>query len=376
MGRLPMTFGRLAWIALFVLGAAGGAAQAQQPVAGAPVPNLPPTPAATAPAAGSKQMTPSQLRDAVKRITRENAAATALPDKMNPFPHYADKSRGWHFKEPIPEEEVPEDPPPPSPLPPAPPSKEEPAGPKPLSTQWLRESIPKYLDAAIEDPTPQNISNYLYLQKFAMDASERFAQNYRRVVYTDPNLDESAASPTWTGGSQAMAGASDTAKKELIRSLNKDFAIWFFFRSDCQPCHIQAPVVEALARMYGFSVLAISVDGAPLRNSPFQKYVVDTGQAAKLGIDGTPTTVLVRPPNVVVPVSYGMSALPELESRIIEAAAQMGAITEKQYASTRPERKRFLPSPQDAGSSPGRFDPSDPKSVRDYLKSLVRAPQQ
>jgi len=303
---------------------------------------------------------------------KETPAPAATPD--NPFPTYSDKARGWHWKELFPEDVEPE-PDAPVPPPPAPPAPQADPGPKPLSAEWLRVNIPLYLDKAVEDPTPQNISNYLYLQKFAMDAADRFSQAYRRVVLADANLDESASSPVWNGATKAMEAAADKARRSVIASLAKEWGLWFFFRSDCEPCHVQAPVLEAFARLYKFSVLPVSLDGAPLPNGPFgKKYVVDVGQAAKLGVKGTPTVLLVKAPSTIVPLSYGMSSIPELEARLIELAAEMGVITPEQYQSTRVDRKNLLPPP---AGVPGldTLNASDPDALRRHLQSLVTARQ-
>src|SRR5258706_15714830 len=38
-------------------------------------------------------------------------------------------------------------------------------GATPLSTAWLRTNIDKYRDAAIDDPTPDNVAIFAYLQR-------------------------------------------------------------------------------------------------------------------------------------------------------------------------------------------------------------------
>lgn len=313
---------------------------------------------------------PIVVQAPAQKPKKVESTPVATPD--NPFPNYSDKARGWHWKEPFPEELEPEPEPVAPPPPPAPAPQPDP-GPKPLSAEWLRVNIPIYLDKAVEDPSPQNVSNYLYLQKFAMDAADRFSQVYRRVVLADANLDETATAPVWNGATKAMEVSADKAKRGVITSLSKDWGLWFFFRSDCEPCHIQAPVLEAFAKLYKFTVLPISLDGAPLSNGAFgRKYVVDVGQAAKLGVQGTPTILLVKAPSTIVPLSYGMSSIPELESRLLELASELGVISPQQYQSTRVDRKNLLPSPAAVPGLDG-IDTSDPDALRRHLQSLVSA---
>ena len=294
--------------------------------------------------------------------------------ERDPFPAYSDKARGWHYKETIPDPVEPEiEPPPPvKPTPVPPPS--EPQGPKPLSPEWIRVNMPKYLDAAIENPTPQNVSNYLYLQKFSMDASDRFSQVYSRVVMTDPLLDENNTRPVWNAASQAMDEQADKAKAATLTSLAKSTGLWFFFRSDCQPCHMQAPILAAVAKRYGFAVLPISVDGSAMPNSPFPNFVVDRGQADKYGVQYTPSIYLAKPPNTVISLTQGLLAISDLERRIIEIATDQGLITDSQYASTRPDKKNLLPS--SATANLPTADANDPNLVRQHLRSLIASRKQ
>ena len=109
---------------------------------------------------------------------------------------YGDKERGWFwYEEPISDDEPVEDvAPPPEPPPPKeikaeqPPAK--PAEAKPLSAEWFRKNMEKYRDKAIDEPTPENVSAYMYLQRVVLDKSEKFAQVTQQVVMSDPVLDE------------------------------------------------------------------------------------------------------------------------------------------------------------------------------------------
>jgi hypothetical protein len=56
----------------------------------------------------------------------------------------------------------------------------------------------EYRDAAIDDPTSQNVALYLYLQRVALDKSSRFAAATQRAVQLDPFLDEITQRPTAT----------------------------------------------------------------------------------------------------------------------------------------------------------------------------------
>ncbi|MCX7100910.1 MAG: conjugal transfer protein TraF, partial [Methylobacter sp.] len=124
--------------------------------------------------------------------------------------YYEDKERGWFwYEEPVLDEDVAE----PEPLLPEPPpiqekkAEPEPAKPpeaKPLSAEWFRKNMEKYRDKAIDEPTPQNVSAYMYLQRVMLDKAEKFTEVSQQVVMSDPVLDENSRRPIATFGAFAM----------------------------------------------------------------------------------------------------------------------------------------------------------------------------
>lgn len=318
----------------------------------------PPRPAVQQPAKPAPQTPPSPGR-------------TASGERIA-FPHYADKARGWHWKEvppepePDPEPEAEAPPPPPPPATPAPPP-----GPKPFSSAWVKDNLPKYLEIAIDDPSPQNVSNYLYLQRFAMDAADRFSSIYQRVATVDPLLDENRARPMWGPAAELANRQADAKKSSLLKDISQKFGIWFFFRSDCAPCHQQAPILATFANLNGFSVLPVSVDHIDMPNNPWKRFVNDRGHAAQLQVSGTPTLFLQSKDGEFVQISDSVIAIEEITRRVIEIAASSKAISEEQYASTRATSKQLMPSPATLTSMPqGSAD--DPRAVRDFLRSQLR----
>ncbi|UYM16368.1 conjugal transfer protein TraF [Endozoicomonas euniceicola] len=62
--------------------------------------------------------------------------------------------------------------------------------PVPLSTRWIRKNIGDYLDRAIDEPTKEHVSQYLYLDRLVKEKAERFARVGKQVIESDPMLDE------------------------------------------------------------------------------------------------------------------------------------------------------------------------------------------
>ena len=55
-----------------------------------------------------------------------------------------------------------------------------------------------YRDKAIDNPSPENVAAYYYLQRVMMDKAQRFTDMARRVVMSDPLLDENQRRPIAT----------------------------------------------------------------------------------------------------------------------------------------------------------------------------------
>jgi conjugal transfer pilus assembly protein TraF len=292
------------------------------------------------------------------------------PAAVTPFPHYADKARGWFFREVTPEPEVPRvETPPPAPAPPPSPAAPAASAPlQPLSVAWLRQKLPLAEEIAVNKPTPENIRYYLYLQKMALDAADRFSAQVGRASLNDLVLDENAARPIWGRGADVMQAQADRGRSVLLRKIAKTHGIWFFFGADCMPCRAQAPIIQMLVSTSGFAVMPISMDGRNLPNSPFKRVYRDSGQAERLGVEGTPTIFLVSPPDKFVPIASSLVAMDEIENRIIELALSSGDVTQEEYQSTKADRKSLFPSPGDMPQIPDAIA-DDPVALVQYLRA-------
>jgi len=239
----------------------------------------------------------------------------------------------WYEREP----ESPEDPEPaPLAVPAAPVPEVAPSGPPPLSSAWLREQLGAYRDRAIDDPTPDNVALYLYLQRVAMDKASRFAAATQRAVQFDPFLDEITQRPTANFAANLVNEQTAKQRVALLQKIANAAGVLFFFRSDCPYCEAQAPLLQILHERHGFAVLPVSMDGAPLPGGHFPTFQRDAGQAQVLGVVSTPALFLARPPDGVALISQGLLSLSQLEERLLTAALEAGWISEAEYGRTRP----------------------------------------
>lgn len=255
--------------------------------------------------------------------------------------YYERKEEGWFWKERMWEPDDDE----PSTLEPEPQIVEAPAAvaptPVPMSPAWVRESLPQYLDRALAEPTPENVRAYFLLQRYAMDSAERFALVAQRVVMADPSLDENARRPISTYGAAVFDQVAQQATVELATEIAQTAGLWYFYKSDCPFCHAQSPILARLAKRIGLTILPIALDAAPMPDGLFPRFVPNRGHAEQLGIDQTPTLVLVRSGEFLL-VSEGLVTEENLIHRMIAAAHEAGWITDGQFNETRPVRPSTL----------------------------------
>jgi len=291
--------------------------------------------------------------------------------------YYTDKERGWFWyerqpiePEPAPEPKKEEQ----AAVPEAPPSQAEALapGPTPFSAEWLRKNIPLALDNAIDDPTPDNVAAYYYLQRLSMDKANKFSDVAQRVVMADPYLDENARRPLASFGGKAANRAAGAAQLELLPAIAEKAGIWYFYRHDCSYCQAQSPILAEFAQQYGFSVLPISLDGMPPPNGPWTDYQIDRGQAEQLNVAATPTLFLVRPDNGdVVAIAHGLVAMDQLQKRILMAANEAGWLSDDDFMRTRPVRTDLVLDSADAARQlPPAVTANDTNDLLATLRSM------
>lgn len=284
---------------------------------------------------------------------------------------YQRDAEGWFwYVDPERDEEEEEAPPPPAP-PSSEPSK---SGPPALSSAWMRENLPKYRDLAIDNPTTENVAAYYYLQRYMLDKSERFARVSNLVVSSDPFLDENTRRPIASFASMAANRSAKENQVAVLKELAGQAGLWFFFHSECSFCEQQAPILEMMERIYGFTVKAVSLDGKPLPSGRYPDFIVDRGQAKQLNVAGTPAMFLVVPPDKVVPIAQGLLSASQIGERAIQVAASAGFISDEAYASTQVARMDMLmDTGMDKAKGLTESDTRDTRKLVRYMKSLYGA---
>jgi len=220
---------------------------------------------------------------------------------------FKDHARGWHWYEsmPLPEEEqVPE-----QVVAPAPKTPSE-------IVKAYREELENRLHRAWIDPTHKNIKSYQEMQKDMMDRSKVFSHTWLQTVFQNPELDHTLVSPVNQQGRHLQLDLEKDRTRKTIQALSKENGLFFFFAGDCPHCHTFAPIVKRFSELYGWNVIAISVDGGSLPEFPDAQS--DNGLFVAWEVKVLPSLYAVNPATkTVIPVAYGVTAMDEMENRIM-----------------------------------------------------------
>jgi conjugal transfer pilus assembly protein TraF len=251
-----------------------------------------------------------------------------------------------------------------------------PAGPQKVDVAWLRKYLPLLQERAINDPTPENVANELYVQRVVMDKSQRYAEARMKVVHDDPLLDENNRVPYASVGAQTIRNANIEAQQQAVRELAAQGGLLVFVDGKCRFCALEMPVAGLVRRQYGMEHLIVSLDGAAPKGFTGQVQK-DNGLFRKLNLRLTPSIVFVpRPrayrdgqdPNTYLVVAQGYYAADELVKQIAYAGHTTKLLS-KQTMADLDVWDTGVASSEDLADL--KLDPNDPQSVRRSLQPLL-----
>lgn len=65
-----------------------------------------------------------------------------------------------------------------------------------INTQWLKENLPKLLNKAMDNPSEENLANYYYAQRLAIDKSTDLGNSTKEFFMFEEALSEENRRPT------------------------------------------------------------------------------------------------------------------------------------------------------------------------------------
>lgn len=178
-----------------------------------------------------------------------------------------------------------------------------------------KEELDRVLKVAIKEPTDANLIQFIKLRNKLIDQSYNFGLRLRQVDLMNPTLDELKTYPV----NQVSKEIYKTQKREHIEQkiarLTKTHGLFYVFASNCTYCHAFAPTVKNFAAKYGWSLIPISLDGAPIADFPDARQ--GFGLEKKLNITAIPALIMVEPKSgKVIPITTGVVSEEEIVERI------------------------------------------------------------
>ena len=183
------------------------------------------------------------------------------------------------------------------------------------TAEELRQELKIREDLAVMNPTEQNIKNYLDAWHMTMDKGTVFADQWRRVVWTNPQYDYSLKNPVNNTAVKVNNEAKNQDRTNYMKNIAREHGLIFFFRSDCPYCHQYAPTLKLLSEMYGIEDLGVSIDGGGLPEFPNPRD--GRAVAQQWGIEKVPATFIAsKKTGEKATIGFGVMSLQEVVDRI------------------------------------------------------------
>ncbi len=185
-----------------------------------------------------------------------------------------------------------------------------------IEFEAMQERLENLKRIAIMNPSDVHLVAYMRYQRMVMDRSEHFAQRWQRLVWRVPDLDYGLTGrPTNAMAIHVFDEQQRDRQKRSVESLAATHGLIFVFRGDCPHCHRFAPILKRFEEAFGFTVLAISLDGRALPEYPNAR--PDNGMAARLNAAAVPALYLTAPATrEITPVGFGVMSMSELVERL------------------------------------------------------------
>lgn len=175
--------------------------------------------------------------------------------------------------------------------------------PAPATEAQEMEAFQKALEeaqaTAVWDPRPENIRRYYELQEVALSKATLFQDNWKRMIWENPELDYTLKRPVSTLGKRVWQDDREGDRDLFLRGVSEHVGLFYIFRGDCSNCRVASPIVKSFSVRYGVPVTAVSGDGAG--NAHFEKVVRDQGQLQAWGVGPiTPALMIFQKPDAIV----------------------------------------------------------------------------
>lgn len=167
-----------------------------------------------------------------------------------------------------------------------------------LSSNDLKQLIPKALEMATDEPSFENLYKYYLLQKMAMEKSTTFANNSQYVKFIYPELNEQKLMFGYTKAKRIKYSQQREHESQIIKTLAKDSMLVFYYKGSCKYCSLALSMLKPYISQ-GFKVIAISMDGVLFKDIGFFKHIDSKRNSVSLKhYPKTVPTIALLTPNI------------------------------------------------------------------------------
>ena len=175
----------------------------------------------------------------------------------------------------------------------------------------------KYL--AVLEPTPENVQNYMEMQKEIIRKAGHFTDQWQRIIFDTPHLSATADYPLAAAGIGVYQDQMNAVRDQTFREIATQTGVFFIFEDDarCGICRVQGEILKQMEEQYGVSILAVSKDGGA--NSHYPNAVHDPAKLDGLGLGDypAPSLALVQPGTGAIEViGSGLLTADEIVERV------------------------------------------------------------
>lgn len=253
------------------------------------------------------------------------------------------------------------------------PVKPKKKAPPPLSVQWIRVELPKLRDAAINNPSTKNVTQYLSVQKVMFDKAQNFAEKFVQVANTNPVLNYSNFVPRSNAANSEFNTYIAWNKQHALQYLTHHVGIWVFVKHDCPFCNLQLRQYRHLLQQAHFKTIYIDASDGPVSDIPQNAvFVRDHGQAKLLHLVETPSIVMVYPPDNFAIISQGYQVMASLEQNLLADASYLHLLPKKMSEWSENAYERGVLTTQEIHAA-AKAGITSPKAISRYVEMQTAA---
>lgn len=187
-----------------------------------------------------------------------------------------------------------------------------------VRAQELKILVAKSLETALDKPTPDSVYNYFFLQKLALDKSQRFANEAQLTMLRSPWLDEMSNLQVSTEARIVLNEEVLAQENIVLQALTKRVGLIFYYKGACRYCKLAVANINALHDL-GFKIIAVSLDGMAFPGLKAFRSETAVNPPPELGITKVPALVYLDPLSKERPLvlASGLISKSELMARLI-----------------------------------------------------------